>query len=791
MKKYLAIITILMLPLTALAVNVRDGANGNVIGSQDNGSTGTVQGGGTQSGGYYWWNVDFDSGTDGWVAENFLDLYTQTPPPPTGGGTVAGINGPVGPDNTENVTPGPNPYGGTDYFLSCSGNDNNSGTSTSSAWRTLDKLNQTLSYSMSSGTRIMFERGCTYRGGTEAWSGGPTVAILPGSSGTNSQPIQYLAYGQGDAPIISGSIEITNWTQYQGNIWWAPVPSGINSKYLFVNGQHQDLARHPNSGFFFTEDIESSYITDNNNSWLSGQSLAGANLIVKTTPWSWVRKTISSNTSTTINTSSSIPTFGYSGTPGWGYMIENKLSLLDQPGEWYHDKTQNRIYLWAPNNANPNNLLVEISKIDRGIRQSSSKNIVVKNLVFEHFNESALNPGNERGYYENNELRNSKAGIVMYDSSAGTASSERNEIKNNYIHDVDAMGISVQGGDGHLIEGNLIKNVGVNTQRAADVAWSLFGINSVGGTSDLVIRRNIVEDIGYIGIIGTGSGLIEENIVSNPLAITTDGGGIAIDNTNGLTIRKNVVKNVTSTLYAMPTLYLGYEPISKGIYFGDLNIQNTTVDGNILVNSGNDGIWIDHNTQYQGNSVINNVVYGVEELGIGQTDYSTWRDLAQPLGITCDPRSNSPCFWPSWDDVVSGNKIYMNKANTYPLYLQQVYNNGTGGIGVTVDFGTYANNYYYQPFGTTSVIRKRLYNNQNETFNVAQWLQTGQDTSSTANTYTISSSNDMPPIYYNETTSPVTVNVGSGKCDSSGNTITSSYVLQPFTAIVPEVCSLQ
>jgi hypothetical protein len=42
---------------------------------------GTIVGGPTDQGGYTWWNVNYDSGADGWSIENFLTGSTGGPTP--------------------------------------------------------------------------------------------------------------------------------------------------------------------------------------------------------------------------------------------------------------------------------------------------------------------------------------------------------------------------------------------------------------------------------------------------------------------------------------------------------------------------------------------------------------------------------------------------------------------------------------------------------------------------------------------------------------------------------------
>ncbi len=68
---------------TTTSVNVRDSANGLLLGTKNSGDVGVVLSGGTYAGGYHWWNVDYLNAPDGWTAESFLTTYTPPSTPPT------------------------------------------------------------------------------------------------------------------------------------------------------------------------------------------------------------------------------------------------------------------------------------------------------------------------------------------------------------------------------------------------------------------------------------------------------------------------------------------------------------------------------------------------------------------------------------------------------------------------------------------------------------------------------------------------------------------------------------
>ncbi|MCB0785952.1 MAG: hypothetical protein KDC02_17325, partial [Flavobacteriales bacterium] len=135
----------------------------------------------------------------------------------------------------------------TTYYVSPTGSDSNNGTSPSSPWRTIGRVNQ-LGGALGAGDVVLFQRNGVYRG-----------KLSISSSGTTGSPIVVGAYGQGNDPVISGSDLVTGWTVYSGNIWRAPV--GASVRHVYYNGERLQLARFPNSGWARTDNATSTTTT--------------------------------------------------------------------------------------------------------------------------------------------------------------------------------------------------------------------------------------------------------------------------------------------------------------------------------------------------------------------------------------------------------------------------------------------------------------------------------------------------------------------------------------------------
>src|SRR6185436_15750591 len=83
-------------------------------------------------------------------------------------------------------------FGASAYYVSTSGNDANTGTSTATAWQTIAKVN---GRTYSAGDSILFEGGNTFSG---------RIYLDARSGGTADAPITISSYGTGRATIDGG-----------------------------------------------------------------------------------------------------------------------------------------------------------------------------------------------------------------------------------------------------------------------------------------------------------------------------------------------------------------------------------------------------------------------------------------------------------------------------------------------------------------------------------------------------------------------------------------------------------
>lgn len=249
---------------------------------------------------------------------------------------------------------------GADIYVSPNGKDSNDGTKSAPKatlnnalrearnMRRLGKIkkNEPLYIWMAGGTYSLYE----------------PVFVRPEDSGTAESPTIIEAI-HGDTPILSGGINITNWKK-EGKYWVANVPSFNGNPLLFrqlwVNGKKAVRARNV-SDFEKMDRIRSNdkinevlwvpasavkNVTKSENLELViHQMWAIANLRVKSITIQGDSAGIKfHNPEARIQFEHPWPQPMIKEGFNSAFYLTNAIELLDEPGEWYHDRTKGKIY---------------------------------------------------------------------------------------------------------------------------------------------------------------------------------------------------------------------------------------------------------------------------------------------------------------------------------------------------------------------------------------------------------------------------------------------------------------
>jgi parallel beta-helix repeat protein len=624
-------------------------------------------------------------------------------------------------------------FGGS-YYVSSAGSDANDGKSTTAPWQTISKVN---SVTFISGDAIYFRGGDSFSGQINVNQSGITIG----------------AYNNGlQNPIISGAVQLSNWTVYSGSIYVAQASSLV--KNLFSNGNQMTIARYPNTGFLTIGSTNgSTTITATGLNQSSGY-WNGATIRLRSINWAFETGSVSSFDGTTV-TLSNAPE--YSLKVGWGFYLDNKLAALDAPGEWYCDPSNNKVYFYAPGGVNPNTLTVAGSTFDYGVNSYQS-NLTVQGLNFNYQAQAALRFS---GTTTNTRiLSNNIYGSFGYGILADGTSSNYT-IDGNTIRLVNAGGLFLGNATSVTVKNNTVRNVGLVQGYGRSGCDGMVGI-MVGGSGN-TISHNIVDSVGYIGIdLGAGYGsniLVENNIVTNVMLKLSDGGAIYMYYGNANIVRNNIVSNSVGNKDG--TTSPGYKE-ANGIYL-DNGSHDIIVEGNTVSHISTSGIFLQYDS-YR-NTIRNNMLLDCDLDTHGNSLYILQNAL-----------------YSSGQHVITHNVFGPKTAIQRLVILQQ-----DQVVSVLDAPGIIDSNYYLNPYGNTIPFGTILNKSGGYTwddYKFAGWqtLLAGQG-QELHSKYIIPASYKHDTVFVNNTASPMTVNLPAVLfSDLDNKSVTGSFILAPFSS---------
>jgi len=475
------------------------------------------------------------------------------------------------------------------YYVSNSGNDNNSGTSTGSAWLTISKVN---SFSFAANDVILFNRGDIFYGGI----------VIRRSS------LSFGAYGSGADPIITGVSTVTGWVNLGGNIWEAPVTkvkSGVN--LVLRNDIIQQVGRYPNTdasngGYFTYTAATSTSITGSAQS--STTNWTGAEIAIKENRWSVSRQKVTSHSGGVVHftTNPTVPRVNY------GYFFQRDSRTLDRDGEWWHNVAGNKLRMYFSNN-NPNSYTLEIATVDTLFKSQSFNNLVISDLSFDGSGKRSIwINGGSNITIKNCSVNNSGAEAITV-RSALTVTIDNCNVTNSL-----GSGIIVSNPNGGTVN-FLVQNCTLlNTAFLAGMETSNEGnggegIKCIGGNGVNVVY-NTVTNSGYNGIKWQGNDVnIKYNFVEKFNFIRDDGAGIYSweeSSTPPARSNRKVIGNIVVNGIGSHDGTSDETTSVQGLYF-DLGTKNVIIDSNTVAYVTNGAF---HGNNCGNLSISNNVFFG-------------------------------------------------------------------------------------------------------------------------------------------------------------------------------------
>lgn len=578
-----------------------------------------------------------------------------------------------------------------DYYVAWdTGSDLNNGTGMATAWRSLEKVGIEIG-NIPDGSTIHFKRGGTYRGNV-------------GFSGRND--LTFIGdWGTGNVPVLSGGVLIPN-GNWQPSLactgcYEATFTGTVKNLYVLMGGtsQLQTLARFPNAdaidnGLMRTDAYSTYLIDDNDLPARPNGYWNGAGVVLRVANWAHEVASINgyddglkelylgSPVSMPIN----------SPTDGWGYFLVNKLEELDQEGEWFHDGST--LFFRAPGSGAPQD--VEASVHEDGFLVQNSVNITFQDLAFEKNWRAAIKPYLTSGVKVLNCIfQHSMHGIN--DESNGDPLNNGHQYNYNEFTTIYGTAVRSDAYDSEFI-GNTLLDIGL-WPGLAEPGYNTLGAMGISTGSGAIVEENHLENIGYMGITTGGTnGRIKQNMVLNALRTLNDGGGISFDDCDGLEVSYNIIDGLghPDNLISTSANSGVHFQIGPGIYFGDNAITNTVVQWNTVTRCER-GIMVDHTFDSQNNVIQNNTLFD-NGIQLALSDYSNCHGTG---GLGCGGGQGTGVnYQAAYNDRYHHNIMYALNADQRCLSITNAWADSWADL---VDFGTFTDNYYFNPFSDVPI----------------------------------------------------------------------------------------
>jgi len=450
------------------------------------------------------------------------------------------------------------------YYVKTGGNDLADGLSDLNAWATIDKVNTFWNApGFNPDDIICFNRGNRFEGTLEA-----------ARSGSAGHTINFMAYGSGAKPIISGFNIISGWVSEGGDIYSKVFAVESNPNMVAIDGVNTPMGRYPSSGWLDIDSyVSNTQITDND---LPGApDWDGAEVVIRKNHWIIDRNLITNHTGINISYNSAS---GYTPSGGSGYFIQNHIDTLTYFGAWYYDGS--KFYMNFAGTT-PGDHVVAVSYLDNNVIINGYDYLYFENIVFEGANISSceITAGDYINFSSCSFLFSGDMGI---DGSAWGAS-DHLMIDFCTFKDIQNIGIYINDlFTNATIVSNPIENIGLILGMSGSGDGQNYAMRIEG--SDHLIQYNQLTNLGYNGIDFKGDNIhVYNNFIDNWATVKDDAGGIYTSAFGGLSftgieIKDNIVINGIGAPGGIT-----FEESTNGIYCDQKN-SDLTITGNVVYN---------------------------------------------------------------------------------------------------------------------------------------------------------------------------------------------------------------
>lgn len=545
------------------------------------------------------------------------------------------------------------------FYISPTGNDNNTGLDASSSFQTLERAVEAMR--QTGGGDTVYLAGGTYHANTP-------LNLTAADSGSS-----FLAMS-GEKVTISGGSPVSGWTQGADGIWSAHV-SETDVLQLTVNGVKQVESRFPDvdpndpikGGWLWGQDLPAGRDPGSSLAFNPSDFPPGHEPKVGQTVTVFAENGYANDKLTIASVSGNVMTFSseanYDLGPASRFFVSEPVP--DAVGEWSFDSATQTVRYKAPEGFTGEGAVV--SDAQSLFVVDGAQNVTFKGLTFA---DTAANSGDPETaaieahdatgmVVEGNHFLNVGVGVALHGGSSG------NLLSGNSFEHIWSSAIAMTAGtSGNQVTNNVIDRSGEVFVQFGAIDMQESAQNQIAHNTITNVPRFGIAEINYDSGNPSGGNIIEYNDVRHSGQQTPDVGAIYLfsgddSGAAGDTIRYNNIVDAGG----LNTQAGGFaENWSSGIYLDNM-ASNAQIYGNFVQGTTFAGVYIHGGSgnQIHDNTLLDNGTYGIST-------------------VTAD------------DFAIDGNEVYRN--------FIQVSADGSNTIDTDQsDPGLIHDNVYYNPDG--------------------------------------------------------------------------------------------
>jgi len=271
---------------------------------------------------------------------------------------------------------------------------------------------------------------------------------------------------------------------------------------------------------------------------------------------------------------------------GQRVVVENSLSELDSPNEWYFDGESQELYFWPGLAVGANRGGLELVVANLFLRIKDSNNVRIEALTLQNSLDSAIDiAGSSRTAIDRVTIRNTANGAISI------IGGENVTVQNCLLEDIGAGGVYIYGGDRNSLRPGNDRVENCEIRRFAERIKTYQPAIRLEGDGNAAVS-NYIHDAPHSAIIYNGNDqLVEANHISDVVLESDDAGAIYTGRdwtARGSVVRNNFLKNIKGKNGAHQAV---------GLYLDD-QASGNTVEQNIfadvtigvLVGGGRDNV---------------------------------------------------------------------------------------------------------------------------------------------------------------------------------------------------------